>query len=415
MTSSVTAAGAQHGVFDGLLGQQAAKDKLTGLLYSGAQGGAHLFLGAAGIGKRVFARAFAKAVLCAGGAAGGTVSVLDAVAHIADAVDAVSAVAAAPGRLPCGVCLPCRLFQNGALGDFLFIAPSGQSQRPAIPVDAARSVVDWFSTRPLHSSKKVCIIAQADHMTEQAQNALLKTLEEPPAYGAIILTAENPGMLLDTVRSRCSTTFFTGYTDREVEYILRNADAPPHESAIPLLTRLSGGNPGYAFGLAQSETFMSTRDELFGLFCGHLDGDPRATYMLQSFLEKNRERFAHFAGMVIFLLRDIWLLSMGGMGIRSGDDVGASGGASSGGGSDSGASGANSGDSGVGAEIVNADMERRLAAYGERFRPGALLDCIERVDETCSQVSKNANFNLAVNAMLVKISATLNTAYNRSV
>ena len=343
--------------FKGLVGQHAVKDKLAGLVMRGAPGHAHLFTGAAGFGKRLFACAFAKALLCAGSKLREQLGFTD------------------PGRLPCGDCLPCKLFHTGATGDYLYVEPTGQGQRPAIPVDDIRRIVDWFSTRPLYSPRKVCIIAQADHMTEQAQNALLKTLEEPPSYGVAILTASNPGMLLETVRSRCSVTFFTGYTDSDVENILKNSPEPPHESAITLLAQLSGGNPGYAFELAASETFLSTRDELIGLFCGFLDREPEAAYLLSAFLDKNREHYIQNAGILIHWLRDIWLCSL--TGIHGGDP------------------------------ISGQDADIRLKRYSDHFRPENLLDCIGRLDESCSALAANAGFSLTFNAMLFKMDELL--------
>ena len=345
--------------FDGLSGQAIVKDKLARFMRFGAPGHAHLFAGAEGMGKRAFAQVFAKALLCVG-------------APFVSNAFADSEAA----RLPCGNCLPCKLFHTGASGDFLFIEPTGQGQRPAISVEAARQITGWLAIRPLYSRRKVCLIAQADHMTEQAQNALLKTLEEPPAYGILILTAANPGMLLDTVRSRCGATFFAGYTDNEVEYILKNSPAPPHDSIIALVSRLAGGNPGYAFELASSDTFLSTRDELIGLFCGYLDGDPTAPFLLSSFLDRNKDRYLQFVGILIHFLRDIWLYSLPG-----GEK-----------------------------EIANRDMGQKLKRYGERFRQSSLMECIECMDDSYSQVSANANFTLTVNAMLINIKALLNAA-----
>ena len=412
--------------FDGLTGLRNVKSKLTELIRRGIPGHAHLFYGTAGMGKRSFAHAFAKALLCAeappqpdaaAGSSGPTpppdADVAAGSSGPAPRLDAAAESSGPAPRLPCGACLPCKLFRDGALGDFLSVGPTGQGQRPVIPVDAVRNITGWFATRPLYTRRKVCIIENADHMTEQAQNALLKTLEEPPSYGAIILTAENPGMLLETVRSRCTMTHFTGYTDGEIEYILKNSPESMHifsqeltqkhtkdnaqsnapinalnnttqtdskknirtnsrGSIITLLARLSGGNPGYALEMARSETFFALRDELLNLFCGHLDGDARSTFLLASFLEKNRERFTQFSGIIIHWLLDIWRRSI-------------------------------SGTRGAGSGAVNSAEELKIDGYCARFKPAALLDCIERVDETCSSLSANANFTLAVNSMLFKI------------
>jgi len=350
--------------FYGLTGQQAVKDKLSELLRGAARGHAHLFTGEAGTGKFSFARAFAKALLCGGGPADSTQS-------------------GRPFSPPCGACASCGLFGSGAHDDYLCIEPTGQGQKPVIPVDAIRRITNWIYLRPLYSTRKVCVIARADHMTEQAQNALLKTLEEPPPYGILILTAASEGMLLETARSRCAVTRFGGYSDDELSDILNASDSPPDKSVTRLFIRLSGGNPGYALELAGSGTFMSLRGELLNLFCGCLDNDAHSYYMLPAHLERNRERFSQQAGIMVHWLRDLWICSVYGT----------------------------PGTGGFGAEadalISNGDMAQRLEKYRGRFRPGALLDCMERIDETCSAVAANANFTLAVNAMLYKINDLL--------
>ena len=368
-------------MFEGLIGQRAVKEKLSGLIWRGSPGHAHLFVGAAGIGKRAFARAFAKALLCVG--AGNIPDEAASDANAAGSENRGRSIRPDPRKnlaTPCGECAPCKLAAADALGDFIVVEPAGQNQKNVIPVDSIRRIGEWFSTKPLHSRRKVCIIENADHMTEQAQNALLKTLEEPPDYGVIIMTAANAGMLLETVRSRCASTGFTEYADSELVDILENSPDCPRDTNITLLAQLSGGNPGGALDLASSGTFFSLRDELLRLFCGHLDGDARSSFFITSFLEKNRERFSQYSSIMIHWLRDIWLISM--QGAYDGDNCGI--------------------------KTVNGDMADKLETYRARYNPAALLDCIERIDETRTALSANANFTLAVNAMLFKIRALLN-------
>jgi hypothetical protein len=251
-------------------------------------------------------------------------------------------------------------------------------------------------------------------------------------------------MLLPTVRSRCAVTHFAGYSDGELlDIIERSFEHKPPARLTTLFIRLSGGNPGYAAELAQSETFLSHREELIRMLCGHLDGDARASHLLASFLEKNRERFRRHCGIMIYWLRDLWLRSA--IGTRGGGGCGGSGG-SDGSGGGCGSSGGCEGDGGcegsvikargvktqnvanaeyvenakyvenaeyvdnaAGAEgIVNSDMMNLMNKYDGRFRPGALLESMARIDDADSAVSANANFSLAVNAMLYSIMETLN-------
>lgn len=372
-------------IFNGLTGQRAVKERLGAFVWGMAPDQALMLTGPAGMGKRSFARAYANALLCTGNTAGAA-GTGDAAGRQLDAggqrFDAAGEPFNAAGR-PCGLCAPCRLFASGALDDYLYIEPSGQGQNPVISVDAIRKLINWLAIRPFHSKKKVYILGQADHMTEQAQNALLKTLEEPPEYGAAVLTVENPGAMLETVLSRCTVIRFAEYTDDELALILRGVSAqvygPANDSAVRQLIRLSGGNPGRAFELAKSGGFFSQRSEIIGLFCGHIEGDARATYMLAAFLERNREQFARFSGLLIDWLRDIWIYSMP-EALQSSS------------------------------RIINGDMEHKLCSYIGRFRPDALLDSIERIDEAAAAISANANFTLAVNSMIFKIGDLLSNS-----
>ena len=104
-------------------------------------------------------------------------------------------------RPPCGVCRACRKAANGTHPDVAYTAPPQDKQE--IGVDQIRSLRADAYIRPNEGRRKVYFIDPADAMNPAAQNALLKVLEEGPAYAAVLLLADRPGMLLDTVRSRC--------------------------------------------------------------------------------------------------------------------------------------------------------------------------------------------------------------------
>ena len=131
---------------------------------------AYLLCGARGCGKRTLARLLAQALFCE----------------------------AAEEERPCGVCPACKRFLSGNHPDARTLAPKGRS----IGVDDVRELMDYLSRRPYEGRWHVAIIERADKMTPSAQNALLKTLEEPPADTVFFLLTDTPGALLSTVRSR---------------------------------------------------------------------------------------------------------------------------------------------------------------------------------------------------------------------
>ncbi len=102
---------------------------------------------------------------------------------------------------PCGQCRPCRKVAAGVHPDVSWIQPAEDKRE--ITVAQVRSLRGDAYIRPNEGRRKVYIIQPADSMNPAAQNALLKVLEEGPVYAAFLLSAEEPGRLLDTVRSRC--------------------------------------------------------------------------------------------------------------------------------------------------------------------------------------------------------------------
>ena len=161
-----------------------------------------------------------------------------------------------PARGPLGVDPAdrvVRLLAARAHPDFLMLereAPDGKARRN-IPVDEARRLSEFFSKAPAIAPYRVAVIDSADDLNANAANAVLKTLEEPPPRGVLLLVSHAPGRLLDTIRSRCRTLRFTPWSDAAVAAWLgreRGVDLDDAESAA-LRAR---GSPGRAATLAAS-------------------------------------------------------------------------------------------------------------------------------------------------------------------
>lgn len=135
--------------------------------------------------------------------------------------------------------------------DLLVLERVGEDgkMRKAIPVDEARKLSDFFSKSPASAPHRVAIIDAADDLNVNAANAVLKTLEEPPPRGVLLLVSHSPGRLLPTIRSRCRRLAFGALPEDEVtDFVSQRTNANPEEAIR--LARMSKGAPGKALALA---------------------------------------------------------------------------------------------------------------------------------------------------------------------
>lgn len=116
----------------------------------------------------------------------------------------------------CNNCKSCLEFDNNNQPDFLQIQPDGNS----IKIEQIRELQKRIQEKPIISSRKVYIIDDADLMTQESQNCLLKTLEEPPAFSTIILIGSNENAFLPTIKSRCMILHFQKIEDEEMRAYL---------------------------------------------------------------------------------------------------------------------------------------------------------------------------------------------------
>jgi DNA polymerase III delta' subunit len=217
-------------------GQPAAVTAIVAMLATGMPH-ALLIAGPPGVGKSTFAEDVVAALLCR---------------------------APDPLERPCRECRACRALEHGNHPDVHRLAPTGAGA--VIPIGGreergVRDLVRDLALLPVEGGARVGIIRGADRMTEDAQSAFLKTLEEPPARTVLILTASDEERLLPTIRSRCIRIRLGPVPRREVEQLLVEvhlADAP----LAARLARLSGGRPGDAVALARAPESLTIRSEV---------------------------------------------------------------------------------------------------------------------------------------------------------
>lgn len=170
--------------FDEIIGNEKTKEELKRSLEEDKVSHSYMFVGIEGIGKQLIAQAFAQMILCTNETEKG-----------------------------CDKCKSCIEFQSQNHPDFLYIEPDGNS----IKIEQIRYLQRKIQEKPIISNKKVYIVNDADKMTKEAQNCLLKTLEEPPEYSIIILIGSNENAFLNTIKSRCMKLTFQPIAPEEIK------------------------------------------------------------------------------------------------------------------------------------------------------------------------------------------------------
>lgn len=234
---------------------------------------AYLFTGDMGSGKKTLARAFAMALLCERGDPAG-----------------------------CGECAACRKVQDGNHPDLIVL----HHDKPnVISVDDVRTqVVNTVDIRPYEGGRKVYIIPEAEKMNPQAQNAILKTIEEPPAYTVILLLTSSPEALLPTILSRCSKVALKPLRDEQVEdYLMTVMHLPDYEARV--MTAFAQGNLGRAVIAATDETF-STRKEMILSCVKRIHGlDTAGIIEVVRQLKEDKDHMGDYLDLWLMWYRDV--------------------------------------------------------------------------------------------------------------
>lgn len=277
-------------------GNAALRARLGAELASGAFSHAYILEGPAGCGKHTLARAIVMALACE---------------HRTDG--------AVP--LPCGTCPTCRKIAEGNCPDVLTV--SREEDKATMGVDVIRAVRSDVAVLPNDLDVKIYVIEDAHTMTEQAQNALLLTLEEPPAFVLFLLLAERADVLLETIRSRAPVIRMQPVPEQELSAWLLSPQRPTVSRAAKAikeangaeytaLLRMSNGRIGRAVELLEEKKrapMLARRHEVTQLCELLADGTrPDALLMLLLSFGKMREEIVARLMLMQEALRDLMAL-----------------------------------------------------------------------------------------------------------
>lgn len=220
--------------FESLLGNERLKDNLRSSINRGRISHFYLISGPAGSGKRTLAKLLAAAILCKG------------------------------ADRPCGTCPACKKVLGNGHPDFITI---DDPEKKTVSVDLIREARTDIYIRPNESDHKIYLFPRAQDMGIPSQNALLKVLEEPPAYGVFILLTDNPQKLLPTVRSRCTELALAALPEDIALRQLRQKYPDADASAITAAISRSGGFLGQAKEILEEGSDLSAQTtEFFSAF-----------------------------------------------------------------------------------------------------------------------------------------------------
>jgi DNA polymerase-3 subunit delta' len=224
----------------------------------------------------------------------------------------------------------------------------------------------------MHSKRKVYIINDAEKMTVQAQNCLLKTLEEPPHYTVIILTTSNYEGLTGTIRSRAVRYNFRKNTINEVKEFLARKTGGSLEN-LDFVAAYSGGNIGAALGFAASSEFKLLREKTFEILIRLRESKLLDAFETYVFFEDNKAVVDSILDVMLLYYRDLLVLKLTGK-----EKI-----------------------------LINYDKKDIILSNVSAFGTRKLVDNIELIEKTRRNIKQNANFQLSIEVLLMKLQEEL--------
>jgi DNA polymerase-3 subunit delta' len=260
-------------VFEDIVGQSNAIKVIKNSLLNNRAGHAYIFCGPDGVGKSLAASIFAAALNCK----------------------------EAEGN-PCNLCTSCIKAKSGNHPDIIDF----KTERTIIRVDDIRGLQKDMQKKPYESENNIYIIHEGDKMNEEAQNCLLKTLEEPPLYVTIIILAKNEHYFLSTITSRCQIVKFTRAPEKEIEdYLKKNMGVLDYEARYA--ASFSEGILQRAKDYLSNDEFKESRNNIINMCARIKSIDKAGALSYLNYFMDNKSKIDYILTVMVSFYRDIMI------------------------------------------------------------------------------------------------------------
>lgn len=251
---------------------------LTAAVHSGSTANTYIFEGENGLGKSESAKLFASALVCEN-----------------------------KSIAPCGSCRQCVEAKAGTNPDIIFFEKPDNKQ--TIGVEAIRFLTENVIIKPFTASKKVYIIRDGDILTPAAQNALLKTLEEPPEYAVFIIITTNQNIMLPTVLSRSVLIHFPPVPEKVIRSYIEKRF--PEAENKEFMIKYCEGIPGRADEIMSDENFYALRSSALEILPQLMTKSKISAFAVKKYIDENKDSADKILDFWISYLRDMLVISIG--------------------------------------------------------------------------------------------------------
>lgn len=296
----------------------------------------YIIEGEKGIGKKLMANTFAKTLQCEN-----------------------------KGTEPCNQCNSCVKYDTLNHPDVIYVNPTKKTGFGVS--DIREQINNTINIKPYQYPYKIYIVNEADTMTTQAQNALLKTIEEPPNYAIILLIAENSNKFLQTVLSRCVVLTLKAVTDKQIMYYLTDKEGIDANQA-KIYTAFSRGNIGKVKELLSSTEFARMRDFVSNLLEIIIRNDDYEILEIAKQFEEYKEMIDNVFDLLLTWLRDLLIVKH-----LKEDNF-----------------------------LIHKDKYKILLKQAQSLSYNRICQLIDNINETRINFKVNVNYQLSIETMLLK-------------